>query len=291
MKISKNFYRFSKITLSNRKDVFNQIISLLGVVLIIIQLIEIKNYRQLKDITFTRLILNNVLILMIIISVNIYSFINKIKLMKLEIENKNLLEINDKVRCFKHDFNNIIQAIDGYILLNDMKSLQTYFDSLYKECNYINTIDFLNDKIKENPAIFSVLLSKYRLAEEKNIKMNIEILVDLSKLKSKSYILSRMLGILLDNALEACIEAEDKIVNVLFIKDDIKNRVLIKIENTYINKEVDLTKIFEKEYSTKTGNTGLGLWKVRDILSRDKNLDLFTTKDDYMFRQQLEIYG
>ena len=65
---------------------------------------------------------------------------------------------------------------------------------------------------------------------------------------------------------------------------------LIKIENTYINKEVDIRKIFEKEYTTKVGNTGLGLWKIKDILSKDDNFDLFTTKDDYMFKQQLEIY-
>lgn len=172
-----------------------------------------------------------------------------------------------------------------------MDSLQIYFKSLVKECNYVNSVDFLNNRGKENPAIYSILLSKYRLAEEKNIKMNIEILVDLSKLKCNSYRISRMLGILLDNAIEACIEADEKIINVVFVKEDIRNRVLIKIENTYLDKEIDLGKIFEKEYSTKEGNSGLGLWKVRDILSKDTKLDLFTTKDDYMFKQQLEIYG
>lgn len=199
--------------------------------------------------------------------------------------------MNDKVRCFRHDFNNIMQAIDGYIVLDDMDSLQTYFSSLVKECNYVNVIDFLNNRVKENPAISSVLLNKFRVAEKNNIKMNIEILVDLSKFKKKSYMISRMLGILLDNALEASVEAEEKLINVQFIKDDIKNRILIKIENTYINKEVNIDKIFEKDYTTKIGNSGLGLWKVRDILKQDAKLDLFTSKDEHMFRQQLEIYG
>ena len=63
------------------------------------------------------------------------------------------------------------------------------------------------------------------------------------------------------------------------------------IENTYSNKNVDTEKIFEKKYSTKKGNSGLGLWEVRKILSRNTNLNLFTTKNDNYFTQQLEMYN
>ena len=66
---------------------------------------------------------------------------------------------------------------------------------------------------------------------------------------------------------------------------------IIKIENTYGNKNVDTCKIFEKNYTTKKGNTGLGLWKIQDILRKDNSLELFTSKDDKMFKQRLEIYG
>lgn len=290
MKIQKYLRKLKDITFINYKDVLNQIISIIGILLTIFELIEIVR-SPLEAKIEDNLIMKNVLIFVVIILINIYSLMNKRKVVKLEKINRNLLEVNDKVRCFRHDFNNIIQAIDGYIALEDMDSLQIYFQSLVRECNYVNSIDFLNNRCKENPAIYSILLSKYRLAEEKNIKMNIEILVDLSKFKQKTYRISRMLGILLDNAIEASIEADEKIINVVFIKEEGKNRVLIKIENTYLDKEVDLGKIFEKEYTTKAGNSGLGLWKVRDILSKDTKLDLFTTKDEHMFRQQLEIYG
>ena len=69
-----------------------------------------------------------------------------------------------------------------------------------------------------------------------------------------------------------------------------KKRINIVVENTYINKNVDTNRIFEKNYSTKKGNSGLGLWKIQDILSKDTTLDLFTSKDEEMFKQQLEIY-
>ena len=63
------------------------------------------------------------------------------------------------------------------------------------------------------------------------------------------------------------------------------------IENTYANKDIDTEKIFEKKYSTKEGNSGLGLWEVRQILKKNNNLNLFTTKNDRFFRQQLEMYN
>jgi len=62
------------------------------------------------------------------------------------------------------------------------------------------------------------------------------------------------------------------------------------IENTYAEKDVDTEKIFEKGYSSKPKNTGLGLWEVRQILKKNHNLNLFTSKDDSFFRQQLEIF-
>ena len=67
-------------------------------------------------------------------------------------------------------------------------------------------------------------------------------------------------------------------------------RQLLIVENTYKEKDIDTEKIFEKGYSTKEGNTGLGLWEVRQILLKNTNLNLFTSKDAKYFKQQLEIY-
>ena len=217
---------------------------------------------------------------------------SKIENKTLQAKNNNLTEITDNVRCFKHDFNNIIQAIEGYILVKDMNSLQNYLDSLLDECDRINVIDILNGQISDNPAICGVLLNKYKLAEKKNVKMNIEILSNLKNYNEKSYLISRMLGILLDNALEASSNCyEQKIVNVRFSSGNSKNKNIILVENTYDNKNVDTEKIFEKNYTTKKGNTGLGLWKIKNILEKDQSFELQTTKDDNLFRQELEIYN
>ncbi len=220
------------------------------------------------------------------------NLLNQYEIERLKENNECLTEANDIIRCFKHDFNNIVQIIDACIDLEDYNSLKNYFNSLMKECNHMNILDKLNSKAKESPAIYSMLISKYRLAEEKNIKMNIEVLIDLNYFNEKSYQISRVLGILLDNALEACEECDDKTVNVQLYKETENNKVSIIVENTYNNKDIDTNKIFEKNYTTKKGkgNSGLGLWKVNNIISKDMSLDLYTTKDEKIFKQQIEYY-
>ena len=106
----------------------------------------------------------------------------------------------------------------------------------------------------------------------------------------KIYEFTRVLGILLDNAIQAAQECDEKIINLEIRKESKKNRQILLIENTYNNKDVDTEKIYEKNFSTKQGNSGLGLWEVRQILKKNKNLNLFTSKNDKFFSQQLEIY-
>ncbi len=115
-------------------------------------------------------------------------------------------------------------------------------------------------------------------------------LLDLNTLKMKIYEFARILGILLDNAIDASNECNEKIINIMFRNDSKNNRQLIIIENTYNNKEVDTEKIFEKGITGKNNHTGLGLWEVRKIIKKNNNINLYTSKTDKFFSQQLELY-
>ena len=215
---------------------------------------------------------------------------NKIYAEFLKDENEGLMTVNDTVRCFKHDFNNIIQAIDGYLMIGDMAALKIYFSKLLKECNHVKNLEILTINNLKNPAIYGILLNKYTLAENQKINMNIEIATDLSNIKEESYIISKIIGILLDNAIEASGECEEKIINVQFIQSGINLKKII-IENTYLNKEINTEEIFEKGVSSKKskGNSGLGLWEIKNILNKNQNMWLATTKNSRFFRQELEI--
>ena len=230
--------------------------------------------------------------------ISLYSLANTSKLAitstNLEQEketNRILKEQQDELHGFRHDFANIMCTIGGYVQVGDMKGLKKYYSEIQKDINKVNTLGSLNPEIINNPAIFILISSKYSKALEENIEMNINIFLDLNTLNMKIYEFTRILGILLDNAIEAAREFDEKIINLEIRKDSNRNRQLLIVENTYIDKDIDTDKIFEKKYSTKENNSGLGLWEVRQILKRNTNLNLFTSKTDKYFKQQLEMYN
>lgn len=204
--------------------------------------------------------------------------------------NKSLTILHDNIRAFKHDFGNIVQAIGGYVGTNDMEGLKKYYAQLFDDCQRVNNLTTLSPEVINNPAIYSLLASKYHKADELGIKIDLKVFVDLNTLKIKVYELTRILGILLDNAIEATLECDKKFIDLEIIKDEAHRRNSIIIKNTYLDKDINIDKIFEKSYSTKPNNTGLGLWEVKQILKKNNNLDLYTTKNDEFFIQQFEIY-
>ena len=178
---------------------------------------------------------------------------NEQKILNLELYNKSISEAYDSTRTFKHDFHNIIQAMGGYISMNDLKGLKKYFNQLFPEIKNVNSLSKLNPELINNPAIYSILADKHFKAEQFNITLNLEILMDLNSFNGKIYEITRILGILLDNAIETCKECDEKNINVIFKQTNFKQ--IIKIENTYTNKEICIDKIFDKGYSTKPNNT------------------------------------
>lgn len=290
IKIPKNFLD------TNNKKSNNHLLTnlILGIISISIQMYITIYYIKILPVPILILSISS---LLVYFTTSLYSLIstNKLNIAKQNLEetklmNKTLTILNDKIRAFRHDFNNIIQALGGYIQAKDIDGLEKYYSQLLKDCQEVTNLSGLNPESINNPAIYSLLASKYYLATEKGIEFNLDIFMDLNSIDMKIYEFCRILGILLDNAIQATQECEEKHITVTIRKDNKCKRQLLIVENTYKEKDIDTEKIFEKGYSTKEGNTGLGLWEVRQILLKNTNLNLFTSKDDKYFKQQLEIY-
>ena len=243
------------------------------------------------------IILITILSLIAYFFVSIYSIIKTMKLEKakedLEQEkmyNQTLQVLYDSVRAFKHDFANIISGIGGYIGTKDLAGLDKYYHQLLQDYEQITNLSSLNPGTVNNPAVYSVLNSKYYKADSLGIKINLECFLDFNNLHMDIYEFTRILGILMDNAIEAATECDKKVINVIIRNDTSVKRQLLIIENSYKDKDINVDKIYEKGYSTKPKNTGLGLWEVNKIISRHKNLARFTSKTYELFKQQIEIY-
>lgn len=267
---------------------------ILGLVTILVQAVLIAYYVDLVPILITLL---SFVVLIAYFCLNLYSLnrITKLTVTTRELRtaeeyNKSITVLYDDVKGFKHDFNNIVSSIGGYIDTNDMEGLKEYFIPLREDCQRTNNIAMLNPNIINNPAIYSLLSSKYHKADGLGIKINFEFFVDLNEFEINSYEFSRILGILLDNAIEAASECEKKIINIYFRNEFNTNRHIVLISNTYKDKNIDTEEIFEKGKSGKENHSGLGLWEIRQYIKKSHNLNLYTSKNDKYFSQQLEIY-
>ena len=217
----------------------------------------------------------------------IYIIFLEIKISNQKLEINNLTEINDSTRAFRHDFTNIMQAMGGFIQTNNLYELKKFYNNLIPECFKINNLYRYHSKLMANSAIYSIIADKYNTAEKFQIKMSLNILTDLNKINLDSYRLTKILGILLDNAIEASKECPKKIINLCFAESN--NKQIIIVENTYLNKNIKVNKIFKKNFSCNKNHSGIGLWEVNKIISKNKNLNLHTQTDKTFFTQKLEI--
>lgn len=302
-------YRFAKyykviIVLLENMDKKNKIILILNftfaVIAIGIQFYIIGFYLSKLPLF---IILMSVISLVAYFTISIFSLLktNKLEetsksLEEAQLYNKTLQLLHDNLRTFKHDFANIMQSIQGYIANNDMKGLEKYYKGIHNECTISSNLTALSPTLIADPALYSLIASKYLLAGKYDITFNIDIRINFKELKIEPYVLTRILGILLDNAIEAAKTSDEKEiifeVNPPFTNSTVKKYV-VSVQNTYSNKDVDVDRIREKGYTSKSVEEGshvLGLWEVNKILRKSKNLNLHTTKDSKFFRQDLEIF-
>lgn len=196
----------------------------------------------------------------------------------------------DSMREFKHDFSNIMQSIGGYLYTDDLDGLKIYYSSIFKECSELQKCSTLSKDVLNSPPVLALITEKYYKAKDLGIEFNIEVLLDLTTLNMDIYEFTRVLGIFLDNSIEAASNASQKFINILLTKDINNNFASIVVENSCQDTAIDTSRIFDKDFSTKPKNSGIGLWKVKKILKHYDNILLNTSVNNNLFRHQLKIY-
>ncbi len=207
-----------------------------------------------------------------------------------EIHNKTMVGMVDGVRTLKHDYNNIIQALNGYVSTKQYDKLQEHINKVLEECNIVNNYSTIDQEIFNDPAIYGVVGAKVFLAMEKDIKIEFDITSNIKEICFPMPELSRILGILLDNAIEATTKIDNKYIKIEFKFDKRKCSDIIRIINTYdTNIDINLKNIFKKGVSSKKVKSGIGLWEVKKLVSKQKNSQIFSSIENGKFIQTITI--
>lgn len=236
------------------------------------------------------------LLLGIIIYILLRSLTKELEFRSKQNEFENLKQYTDSLerlysdmRVFRHDYINIISSMIGYIENKDMDGLENHF--------YENIIPVSKSMQKNNfkigvlknirlPELKGIVSSKLIRAQEMGIDVHIEIFDQIESINMNIIDISRVIGILLDNAIEAAEKGDKPSLNLAFIKRE--RSVLILISNSYSEETISINKIFEPGYSTKGEGRGLGLSNLKQIIRKYSNVFL-DTKIEENFMQELEI--
>lgn len=171
------------------------------------------------------------------------------------------------LRKFRHDYINIISSIVGYIDDEDIEGLKDHVYTnllpLEKNINRNNTKIYLLKNIKL-PELKGLVSSKLIRAQELNINVTVDIMEDIESINVNVVTICRLIGILLDNAIEECESIENSYVTFGIIKNEesidfiVSNSCRVNIEPIYM--------LNTKGFSTKGSNRGLGLSILEELI-------------------------
>lgn len=196
----------------------------------------------------------------------------------------------EEIRSFRHDYRNILSTMQSYIESENTEELKKYFKK-----NILNNTDILSDdgfylgKLYhlEDIAVKSLLYTKLIAIINREINLELEITDPIPILPIESLTLCRVLGILLDNAIEAAAESSEKEIRISIVSTE--TAVIFIITNSTLPLSIPVSRLFQKGYSSKERHEGIGLSTVIELLDPVPYANLSTRCENTIFCQNLEI--
>jgi len=267
---------------------FENYICSFGALILVVTYINI-GYRY--DIINIFILIGIILILIyIIIKELVQSYITKSETEKM-IEYKESYEkqINE-LMVNQHEYKNTLLCIKEMIPKN--KKAKEFIDSILKN-EESEDYDLLKDvlRVKISP-VKGLIYHKLLLCKEKGIYtvLNVSSAINFKKLNKININTLRditmILGVLLDNAIEACIDTKQKSLSIYMYEKD--NEIIFQISNTFKG-TIDLDLISKINYSSKGKNRGYGLTLAKRKVEDNKNLSMKSEISNDIFIQYLHI--
>ncbi|MBC1904672.1 GHKL domain-containing protein [Listeria innocua] len=198
------------------------------------------------------------------------------------------------IRSFRHDYHNMLISLKESIKTQNVNTIEETYESILAnekitlQDNTYHLTKLNNLKILPIKGIISAKTIK---ALQENIHVSLEITDPITNTSIDILDYVRILSILLDNAIEAAASTSDPSISIVFLVDQEKEEHKIIIENSCLDKQMNLSKIYESGHSTKGANRGIGLSTLKNIFKRYNFLSLETECTNYVFRQLITIKG
>lgn len=257
-------------------------------------------YNLIKTFEFNNNIITYLVIIVMLICILLYLFKQKIENEKISKKYDELLDVMksyesdiEEQRTLRHETKNEFATIKCKLQdKENNKTIIEYIDSVIGEKEKAGSTKYSKFKYLPSNGLKGFFYYKFIEAEKKgiNVSINISKQIENSFLKdieTKDFKdLARIIGVYLDNAIEASSTSEDKKLGIEMYL--IKEKIEIIITNTF-NNEINLDKIGKESFSTKGKHRGHGLLLVNKILSENNKFEAKNEIRGNIYIQSLKI--
>ncbi len=182
-----------------------------------------------------------------------------------------LEELVKEIRARQHEFDNHMNAV-----LNMHLTVDNYEELVERQSLYIK--EAIDTDAKEYLSLLRIsdkILAGFLYSKIISAKGNARTILDVRQTEIVSKVsehdVIEMIGILIDNAYEACTGENQKVIISL---DSIEDRIVFEVKNEVFDVEMsDIQKFFVKGWSTKekNGSRGLGLYRAKQLADKTKS--------------------
>jgi two-component system sensor histidine kinase AgrC len=198
----------------------------------------------------------------------------KKSLLDLKASNEKLDKSYDDIRRYFHDHRNIMHTLLGFSAEKDWEGLNAHIENVmdYTDAE-LAKIDSSREHLKfvHIPELRGLLSVKFAHALANGIELEIDIADPVSDIPIDTLDLCRMVGILVDNAIDEllCGGYDKKLLRFGILLE--KEETLIVCTNT-CKTHPDVEDIFKKGFTTRDSNRGMGLYNLQKICNKVRNV-------------------
>ena len=166
-------------------------------------------------------------------------------------------DLNITLRAQRHDFLNHLQVVYSLIEMKEYKEANDYIERVYGSIASVGKV-----LRTANPAINALLQVKLAVCEKAGIQVKLDIRSAWKDLSIPGWEMCKVLGNLLDNAIDALQEVSDRRLTLTLTEDLKAFRFSVKNSGPMIPVKLQAS-IFQPGITTKAAGHGMGLFIVR----------------------------
>ncbi|WP_462422015.1 ATP-binding protein [Salinicoccus sp. Marseille-QA3877] len=204
----------------------------------------------------------------------ICSFRDKTDIKQLQDSLQQIMGYSDELRAQSHEFKNKMHVLYGLLKVEKYDEAINFIDEeKIKDESTIPTLTSIKDS-----GTHAILLGKIEKGREKGVEINIDPNSQLGRTDISVSDMATMLGNLIDNAIDAVSEKEEKLINIFIT--DIGNDIIIDVEDNGKGMSYeDSQNILSSGSSSKGENRGFGLSNVNLTVRKYNGFVTFNTEE------------